>query len=118
MKPRFLIFTLLLTAVVLATIYWLRPVKQITAQTAATQENVQSASNAPLITNRANQDESNQPLASMPSVKPNVESREEKTERIVREANAPYETPVMFYGRVIDQDSNSLSGVKIKASVL
>jgi hypothetical protein len=47
-----------------------------------------------------------------------VESDEDKTERLVREANAPYETPIMFYGRVIDQDSNSLPGVKINASIL
>jgi hypothetical protein len=119
MRPRFLIFTLLLTAVVLAAIYWLRPVKQAAVQTPTTQEAIQPASNAPATANNANQNISSQP-PSAPTLPENlkVESDQEKTERVVREANAPYETPIMFYGQVIDQDSNSLSGVKIKASVL
>ncbi len=119
MRPRFLLITLLFVAVILVVALWLRPVKQITAQTSTEQKAIQSASSATVIANNTSQNASSQPAAvSTQTVNPKVESNEEKTERVVREANAPYETPIMFYGRVIDQDSNSLSGAKIKASVL
>jgi hypothetical protein len=118
MRPRFLIFTLLLVAAVLAVIYWLRPVKQAATQTPIAQQTIQPTSNPPVIANTASQNISSQP--SPVSVSPEntkVESEEGKTERLVREANAPYETPIMFYARVIDQASNSLPGVKISASI-
>ena len=117
MRPRFLIYTLLFAAVILIVAIWLRPVKQTTAQTPTTQEAIQSASNTSVIANSIGQNALSQPsLVSTPTVNPKEESDQEKTERLVREANAPYETPIEFYGRVIDQDSNSLTSVKIDAS--
>jgi hypothetical protein len=119
MRPRFLIFTLLFAAAILVVAFWLRPVKQSSMQTPSPQETIQPATNVPAVVGNANKNISSQPpLVSTLSVNPKVESNEEKTERIVREANAPYETPIAFYGQVIDQDSNSLPGVKINASIL
>jgi hypothetical protein len=112
-----LIYFLLLTSVVMVLAFWLRPAKQTVLQTPTPQEAAQPASNAPVIVNDGTKNVSSQPPVSTLPENPKVESEQEKTERLVREANAPYETPIRFYGRVIDQDSNSLAGVKINSSV-
>lgn len=119
MRPRFLIFTLLFTSLILVIVFRLRPVKKIDAQTPPTQQAIQSASGAPVTASNPSRNVSSQPPpVSLLPINPTMETDEEKTTRVVREANAPYETPIMFYGQVIDQDSNYLSGVKISASIL
>jgi hypothetical protein len=118
MRIRFFYFTLLLASAILVVAFWLRPVKQSSKQTPLPQETIQPATNIPAVVGNATQNVSRQPsLVSALSVDPKVETDEEKTERLVREANAPYETSIMFYGRMIDQDSNSLPGVKINVSI-
>jgi len=118
MRPRFLIYTLLFVSAIFAVIVWLRPVRQTAAQTPATPEPIQSTSDASVTPNNANRNALSQPPSvSALLVNPKTETEEEKTERLVREANAPYETPIEFFGRVIDQDSNFLPSVKISASV-
>ena len=118
MRPRFLIYTLLLASAILVVTFLLRPAKQTALQTAAAPETIQSASNAPVSASNVIQNTlSQQTTTSILPENPKEESYQEKTERLVRDANAPYETPIMFYGRVIDQDSNSLPSVKINASI-
>lgn len=121
MRPKFLIFTFLFASVILFFAFWLRPAKQTAVQTSTTQEAIPTlpASHSSVIANKANRNVLSQSSSiSALSVNPQIETDEEKTERLVREANAPYETSIMFYGRVIDQESNSLPGVKINSYIL
>jgi hypothetical protein len=117
MRPRFLILLLVAVAIILAIAFWLRPVKSTiapkqeavqTANTSAAPAStpIQRISNASSVvawstvpTNPTPADISNYYLAA--------------GQRFVESRNKP----IVFYGRVIDQDSNALSGVDIKVSI-
>ncbi len=118
MRPRFLFYASILLLVILAIIFWLRPVKQIVAPL-PTQEAVQPGSNAPVIAHSASQNISSQPQPVLPaSASSKRESDEEKAQRLVREFNESHYQPIEFYGQVIDQDSNPVPSVKINVSIL
>ena len=125
MKPRFIIFILILAMVILAVLLWHRPVQSPTGAVTQPEATVQ-ASNAPMaqtasmnVTNQSAPAGINPPPAASSNEKSthpitNKMGMEEMLKKLVQSANVPIE----FYGRVIDQDSNALSGAKIKIGIL
>lgn len=118
MRPRFLIFIGILLLLIVSLLFWRRPAKQATTPN-ITQEITGLTNKGPAMAGVVGQTSSDKlkPI-SQPPATPKPESDEEKIQRIVREANQPYEQQIEFYGQVIDQDSNPLPNVKIDASVL
>ncbi len=120
MRPRFVICLSILVIVILTIVFWLRPARP-SARPNQTQL-VQTVSNAPEISgatsNPAAQGISNVPTTTSskipnPLLTTNRRSIQDVVERFIESKNRP----VDFYGQVIDQDSNVLSGVEIKSTV-
>jgi len=115
MRPRFLIYTLLLASVVLVVVFWLRPAKHAALQTPIKQEAIQPANSASAESNNVNQVVSNQQPISMPPA--NSSTTSDAVQQFVQTANSNYHKPIAFYGQVIDQDSNPISNVKVKVLI-
>ena len=118
MKPRVVIFVSVSALLIMAVIYWRRPV-----QSPVTTEKPQAIGQSNS-TPSANGSVSNESLSritpqnigtltSPASSSTNDARRAEMTARFVEQKNEPIE----FYGMVIDQDSNALSGVNVKVTV-
>lgn len=116
MRPRFLIYLSIFVLVAFGVMFWVRP-KHATSVPTPTQETVQPT-NPPASASVAHQNIPNAPPSANPpanqqtTVTHKVETPEEARQRI-ESANAPVE----FYGKFVDQDSNALAGVDIKAVV-
>ncbi len=117
MRPRFLISILALAIAILVVAFWLRP-KQHSTVSAPAKETV-SSTNLPLSskTNTVPQNVSR----AMPSISPTkqqglVTHKTETPEQAKQEIESA-NVPIEFYGKFIDQDSNALTGVKIKISI-
>jgi hypothetical protein len=120
MRPRFLIGVLVFALVVLAVIFWLRPtkapipsslVRSGSAQSTGPQGKPQPMSQ----TAGTGQTSAVSLIAGNPLNPSNNtdETRELRAKQAVERLNVP----VRFYGMVIDQDSNALSGVRVKLGV-
>lgn len=118
MRPRVVIFVLVLALLMLTVVFWRRPAKA--PVTPEQPQAIGQSNNTP----SANVGVSNESLphvatqgamslTSPVSAFANGAGRAKVAEEFVQQKNAPIE----FYGMVIDQDSNALSGVKIKAVV-
>lgn len=121
MRPRFLIGVVVFALAVLALLFWLRPAKPPIAFTPAPTQG------APSPVPQTNRQPTNHPATvAQPSASPaatavnpatasnnTVEARELRMKQAVEGQNVP----VQFYGMVIDQDSNALSGVRVKLGV-
>lgn len=114
MRPRFLIFILLLVLLMVALLFWRRP-GQTPAKTEQPQAAVQST-NVPATANTP-------AVAPMPLPTPLVNpqhlvthtaaQRLEEAKQEIESANVPID----IYGMVIDQNSNPIPGVEIKSGV-
>lgn len=115
MRPRFVIGIFVFALAVIALLFWLCPKPPVTSTPAP----VQSAQSPVLRTNR-------QPaIVARPSANPvtafnpvtasnnTVEAQELRMQQAVEKQNVP----VCFYGKVVDQDSNALAGVRVKLGV-
>ncbi len=116
MRPQFVISVLVLTAVALAILFWRRPF-QAPVNVGQPQATAQST-NTPIAT--ANKSTSAvaptptpPPSANQPRIVTGKVETPEQAKQEIESANVP----VDFYGKVIDQDSNALSGVDIKITV-
>ncbi len=120
MRPRFLISLLALAAVVLTVAFWLRPVQR-TAMTKPSQESVQQTNNvssAAVSNNGQNVSSNSQSKASPPAdSRPITTSFQERQLEAIQQANEKNSQPIKFYGKIIDQDGNPLSGAKINVSI-
>ncbi|HEV2691837.1 MAG TPA: hypothetical protein VG347_02975 [Verrucomicrobiae bacterium] len=116
MRPRFLILTLIVAAVFLAIVFLLRPAKQ-TVVTLPGRESVHHlAVNTSAASTNANQNLSSpqQPALTLTT---NLEPSLDDIQKFISKANENYHKPIEFYGQVIDQNSEPMPNVKIKASV-
>ncbi len=120
MKTQYVIFLLVAVVVILAVVFWLRPV-QLPTSTEQTQTAVQT-SNAPVasvsVASQSTPVGINPTLITSPNLKSqpsgtNQTGLKEAIEKLVEGRNKP----IRFYGQVIDQDSNGLAGVEIKSVV-
>jgi hypothetical protein len=113
MKPRFLIFILIVGLAVLAIFLWHRPV-QPPPSTEPPQAVIQPAStptarqNVPAVAPFTGPS----PTNPLPPVQSDLKTQE-AFQRYIEEHNVP----INFYGQVIDQESNSLAGVDIKVAI-
>jgi hypothetical protein len=108
MRPRFLIFILIVVLLMVALLLWRRPVPP-SANTEKLSAAVQSNSPAaPLI---------GQPTLQAKPPSDVVTNSEARRQAILGQIIAQKNIPVDFYGLVIDQDSNPIPDVKIKSSV-
>jgi hypothetical protein len=111
MRPRFVIPVLTLALAILALLFWLRPAKPRIVSTSGSAQSAQSPvpqtnrepTNPPAVIARSSASQGN-------TVSPATASDEETKIRQAAERNVP----VQFYGMVLDQDSNALSGVRVK----
>ncbi len=117
MRPIFVLVLLVSAAAIIAILFWQRPTKLETEST--------PTSKAPLSIRQKNNESASE--ANTTNISPNMgqtektaisnnntdESSELKIKRIVENGNVA----VRFYGMVIDQDSNALSGVHVKLGV-
>lgn len=115
MRPKFLIGTFIFIVVAVAILLWLRPLKQTEPIKAAA--NPPTQSQTPKLTNQsivvsqiaANSTTSIPTTADMATISNKaVKTDEDAWQRAVETGNRP----INFYGQVIDQDGNPLSGVK------
>ena len=120
MRPRFVIFLFVLVAMVFSVAFWLRPkqppIKTRPASTAQTQANALAtqSTTANIVSQISNPSQTTvTQINSEPFITNNT-----KALTIASQFVAERNQPVEFYGRVIDQDSNSLSGAKVKISIL
>jgi len=121
MKTRFVIILLVAIVVILAVVFWLRSEKQIAAPE-LTQRTVQSTQDASSPAIKASISSRSAPITSLAATssvipEPLVTNNQKLLDYFssaVQSANLPIE----FYGRVIDQDSNAISGAKVKIGIL
>jgi hypothetical protein len=115
MRPRFLIFVVIVVLLIVALLFWRRPV-QPPVKTEQPQTVVQTA-NVPITTATppaVAPTPAPVPTVNQPPLVPGTDAeRLEKIREQVETANVP----VYLYGVVIDQDSNAVPGVKIKSTV-
>jgi hypothetical protein len=118
MRPRFLIFLFSTTAVVLLILLWFRPVHSPTG--VKEPQAVGQTGNVPVpSTSRVNPPTpgtnaaTTRPSTTPQSATADASGLQNLIERLVDDKNQP----ISFYGQVIDQDSNALSGVQVKSSV-
>jgi hypothetical protein len=118
MRPRFVITLLILLTAVLAFVYWLRPKHGATPPTLISE--IIQATNQPVSanTNIVSQNTSRAPLLrNPPESQQTVVAHKVETPEQARQEIESANVPVEFYGQVIDQNSNALPGVEIKAVV-
>jgi hypothetical protein len=121
MRPRFLIVLSVAVLVVFGLLFWPRPAKQPVASSPVqeTQLPVQPANkqedNKPVITATSGNNLTNPVLVDKTVVVSNqtTDTRELRMKQMTEELNVP----VRFYGMVIDQNSNAISGVRVKLGV-
>lgn len=120
MRLRFVIFLLTVVAVILAIIFWLRPVRPPANPEPTSM--VQATNNVPATPATAASAASQSVPGTPPAIttpatpKPSAANSigiAEVTAKFVEGKNVPVE----FYGLVIDQDSNALAGVDVKVTV-
>jgi hypothetical protein len=120
MRPKFLIFLLAVVVVMLTVIFWRRPVESPTDAKQA-QAAVQT-NNVPVVSGSIASQSTPVGANPMPVTSTNLKSQpsgtnqaglKEAIEKLVEGRNKP----IRFYGQVIDQNSNGLSGVEIKSVV-
>ncbi|MGO8681210.1 MAG: hypothetical protein ACLQUR_04590 [Limisphaerales bacterium] len=116
MRPRFLIYLSILAIAILAIIFWLRP-KGITTPMPLSE--TVPPTNQPIgHENSASQNVFRVPLpVYLPVNQQTIVTHKVETPEQARQEIESANVPVEFYGKVIDQDSNTLSGVNIKAVV-
>ena len=116
MRPRFLIYLSILAIAILAIIFWLRP-KGITTPMPLSE--TVPPTNEPIgHENSASQNVFRVPLpVYLPVNQQTIVTHKVETPEQARQEIESANVPVEFYGKVIDQDSNTLSGVNIKAVV-
>jgi len=120
MRPKVFIFLIISIVVVLMVIFWLRPAKPTittdAAQTFTQSTNVQAAGANVAAQAVSGSMPSGVMPAPVPKPGPNITNRptlQDVNEKFIESKNRPIE----FYGRVIDQDSNAISGATIKIGV-
>ncbi len=118
MRPRFVISLLALLVVSSAIVFWLRSKHGATQPTPISE--IIQATNQPVLTNTnfVSQNTSPAPLPRNPpenqhAVVTHKAETPEQAKQEIESANGPIE----FYGKVIDQNSNALSGVRVKLGV-
>lgn len=118
MKSRFWVYVFVLILAGLAVLLWHR-YKQQAPLPEPIHETVQPVGDGPATANSADQNISQQSTPVLGQPMPSKsESDADKIKRIVREANEPYHQPIEFYGQIIDQYSNPVPNVKIRAFIL
>jgi len=119
MRPQFLIFISILLLLIVALLFW-HYQKQQPATTEPTQNAVQ-LTNAPAgiasVTSQSVPRFVQQPVSSTTSQKPATKNDRDKLPELFQKFNEQHNLPIEFYGQVIDQDSNSVSGVKIDVAI-
>jgi len=121
MRPRILLCILTLAAATLLVIFWLRPVH---SPNGAREPQATNQTGNVLVPNEPSVRKINKQGASSnrtttPTLTPAESSAayDARTRSVVQEFVANRNQPINFYGLVIDQDSNALSGVHIRSSV-
>ena len=120
MKNRLWIFAFSLAIIVLAIVLWRHPRKEVTNSPEAAQ--VPTPTNVtPTVTAAAtvSQSVTNQPLSNIPSQtnSSTVKTDREKLPELFQKYNEGHNTPIEFYGQVIDQNSNPVPDVKIDVAI-
>lgn len=116
MRPRFIISIFVLAAMLLAIVFWLWPVKHATTpiSTQETQHTNSQADNA----NLSSQYIPSTPLSAVPSTNQKSSAAiNPRSPEGVRQYIESQNKPIEFYGLIIDQDSNSISGVRVKIGI-
>lgn len=124
MRPRFLIFVSIAVLAILAVVLWLRPVQRpVNLEPAPMVQATDSVSvtpaTPPTTASIASPNVPGNPsLAALPPANPSPTTGDAgRKVRVIQEYNEQHNAPIEFYGQVIDQDSNALSGVKINVSI-
>ena len=119
MRPKILIPTMIVLLAALTALFWRQPTpKAVSSDTV--QQSVQS-SNMPvavkdvvgIMTSTNSQNDSNASPKEISLAEAQTNASAE-----LKRASEQISPPVNFYGRVVDQDTNSLSGVRMKVNVL
>lgn len=117
MRPRFVFFILILAAMILTVVFWLRPIKRIAIEE-PTQGSAQSFNPQASSGNVSNQ---NVPHTSLPATSLENQKPSDKNNSISSGSYLQYikskNASIEFYGEVIDQDSNALAGAKIRIGI-
>lgn len=122
MRPRFLFFIIVLVAAILLVIFWLRPVQ---ARNVATQPKPTNQAGKVPVPSAPSMKEINPqsvsggstPIARVSTPAESSASNEGRRRAVVEQFVANRNQPINFYGLVVDQESNALSGVHIRSSV-
>jgi hypothetical protein len=117
MRPKVLIFATIILLAILAILFWQYKRQSVLWPTSVAEvaQSVPSISNIPAgIQNPINQSQSQSSLS--PSQLPVINDRDRTNE--IRQMLEAQNKPIEFFGRVIDQDGNPLSGVKLKGKIL
>ena len=117
MRPRFVIFFLVLLAAIFALVFWRKPIQRVTAP-AVPQTFVQSTNSPAGKAGVTIQDFSNAPPpAALSTNQRSSVAVDPRSPESVKKYIESQNVPVEFYGKVIDQGSNALAGADIKALV-
>ena len=121
MKSRFIIFFIITVLAILAFLFWRRSIQSLTS--AKQSQVVVQTSNAPVASVSVASQSTPVGANPTPVISTNLKSRpsptnqvglKEAIEKLVESRNGP----INFYGQVIDQNSNALSGASIKVSIM
>lgn len=117
MRLQFTIFLLIIVAAILALVFWHKPIQRAAippAPQTAVQSTNPSVENASVASqNVSNISSSTTPAANQKSSVAVDPRSPEGVKQYIESQNAP----IVFYGKVIDQDSNALAGAKVKIGI-
>lgn len=124
MRSRFWFYFVLAVCVVFAVLaLWMRPIprksnaapKSPVVQAPAPSTNIKAASQTIHVSNHGNSVSGGSKSPSV--VQTNLQSPGERRVEMLQQALERKDVPVVFYGQVIDQDSNALPGVEIRVYI-
>jgi len=115
MKTKFLKYIFVLVLVVLAIFAWRQP-KQHETSSESPQKIDQSTTNVSVVIPKTNI--ATQTMAVSPVLKTNIVRNDREKVEAIRQYMESQNIPIEFYGQVIDQNSNPVSGVIVKGVVL
>ena len=111
MRTRVLIFILLVALITLAIAFWLRPVKQVAIPISAQPVQIAAQAATPLSVT------SNPGSQTQAAVSPTVAGTQPQAAQVKQAVVAAQNIPVSFYGKVVDQNNQPVSGVNVTMNV-
>jgi len=117
MRSKVVIPILILALAILAVLFWLRSVQHTDVQAPA-QETLQPSNSQAGKASVSSQEVPNAPLPASPSATNQPVKVDRNNPESIRQYLLSQNVPIGFFGKIIDQDGNPLSGVSVKGEVL